>query len=228
MADRKQYMKEWRLINKEKLKEYNKNYRLKNKDYIKQYQLRNKEKLKEYKKQWYHDNKEHKKQYNKQWNIDNKEHRKQYHRENREHIRQRKKQHYQENKEYCNQYNKQKYKTDLKYNLNDRMSRAIRLSLKGNKAGRKWEDLVGYTVEDLKKRLESTLPAQCTWRGFLDGKLHIDHIIPKSVFNYSKPEHIDFKNCWSLSNLQLLSAEENLRKNAKLYEPFQPSFKMAI
>ena len=191
MADRKEYMKEWQLKNKEKLK-----------------------------------------QYHKQWNIDNKEYRKQYCVNNKEHIKQQKKQYYQKNKEhkreYYRQYEKQKYKTDLKYNLNDRMGSAIRGSLKGNKAGRKWEDLVGYTVMDLKKRLESTLPAQCTWQDFLNGKLHIDHIIPKKYFNYTKPEHIDFKRCWSLRNLQLLSAEKNLRKNAKLYKPFQPALKMAI
>jgi len=55
-------------------------------------------------------------------------------------------------------------------------------------------------------------------------KWHIDHIIPVSAFNFTKPEHIDFNKCWALSNLQPLWAEENLSKHKKLKEAFQPSF----
>lgn len=33
----------------------------------------------------------------------------------------------------------------------------------------------------------------------------------------------DFKRCWALRNLQLLPAKDNLRKNAKIGKPFQPS-----
>jgi len=178
---------------------------------------KNKEKQKQYHKQWEVNNKEHRKEYmkkyNKQWKINNNEYYKQY---------------YQENKEHRNEYKNKKHKTDLKFNLNHRISSAIRKSLKGNKAGKHWESLVGYTVKDLINHLKTTLPPHYTWQDYLEGKLHLDHIIPKSVFNFTKYTHIDFRNCWSLSNLQLLPAEENLIKGAKLYEPFQPSLKMAI
>ena len=117
-------------------------------------------------------------------------------------------------------------KTDLKYNLNRRMKTAIGMSLKGNKAGRHWEDLVGYTLINLIKRLKKTMPKGYTWQDFLEGKLHIDHIIPKNVFNFTKSEHIDFKRCWALNNLQLLPAKENLIKNDKLARPFQPALNM--
>ena len=53
------------------------------------------------------------------------------------------------------------------------------------------------------------------------GKWHIDHIIPKSVYNYTKPEHTDFKRCWALKNLQPLWASDNLSKNDKIDKPFQ-------
>jgi hypothetical protein len=52
---------------------------------------------------------------------------------------------------------------------------------------------------------------------------HIDHIIPKSVFNYTDAEHIDFKRCWALKNLQPLWAGENMSKGDSLVKPFQPS-----
>ena len=211
----------------------------KNKEDAKQYYIDNREKIKEYKKQYYIDNKEYYKQHSKQYYIDNKEYHKQYYQknkeyynqyyiDNKEHRNQYSKQWKIDNKEHMKQYQKQKRITDLKFNLNHRMSCAIWATLKGNKNGKRWEDLTGYTVKDLKKRLQSTMPEGYTWKDYLDGKLHIDHIIPKSVFNFTKYTHIDFRNCWSLSNLQLLPAEENLRKNAKLEKPFQPALKMAI
>ena len=55
------------------------------------------------------------------------------------------------------------------------------------------------------------------------GDWHIDHKIPISAFNFTKPEHEDFKRCWALSNLQPLWAKDNISKNAKLEKHFQPS-----
>jgi len=106
------------------------------------------------------------------------------------------------------------------------MSTAINLSLKGNKKGRHWEDLVGYTLKKLKNRLQKTMPEGYTWQDYMDGKLHIDHIIPKSIFNFTKPEHPDFKRCWALENLRLLPAKENQEKSNKLKKPFQSALKL--
>jgi len=100
---------------------------------------------------------------------------------------------------------------DLKYRLNCRIRCLINASLKrGIKNGRSWCKLTGYNFKQLKKRLNDTMPQNYTWQDFITGKLHIDHIIPVSAFNYDKPEHIDFKRCWTLKNLQLLPARENL------------------
>jgi 5-methylcytosine-specific restriction endonuclease McrA len=106
------------------------------------------------------------------------------------------------------------------------MSIAIGLALKGNKAGRRWETLVGYTLNDSMKHLKKTMPEGYCWQDFLQGELHIDHKVPKSVFNYTKPEHIDFKRAWASSNLQLLPAKENLIKHNKLTRPFQPALQI--
>lgn len=122
-------------------------------------------------------------------------------------------------------WNKKK-ETDLKFNLNCRMSKAIWNAVRENKANRKWEYLVGYTVDDLMIRLKSTMPCGYSWKDFLDGKLHIDHIIPKRVFNFSRPEEIDFLRCWALDNLRLLPAAENMSKQGLLSEPFQPALSL--
>ena len=85
--------------------------------------------------------------------------------------------------------------------LNSNISRAIHLSLKGTKAGRSWESIVDYTIYQLIERLKQTIPGSYTWQDYLNGKLHLDHIIPISVFNFSEARHIDFKRCWALENL---------------------------
>ena len=129
-------------------------------------------------------------------------------------------------KKYYKTYQSYRYKTDIKFKLSRNISRQIRRTLKIYKKSKHWEELLGYTCCDLKNHLQKTMPKGYTWQDFLDGKLHIDHIIPISVFNFTKPEHIDFKRCWALSNLQLLPARENIIKSNKLSQPFQPALKL--
>ena len=150
-----------------------------------------------------------------QWHKDNPEYAKRYYKDNLEKVR-----------KYHNQYNKDRDKIDLKFNLNRKIEKSIRLSLKGNKASRTWESLTGYTLNDLIERLNKTMPQGYDWQDCLSGELHIDHIIPISAFNFSKPEHTDFKRCWELENLQLLPAKENLIKHNNLDKPFQPALKI--
>jgi len=228
----KEYKKEYREKNKEKIKEQKRQYQLKNKEKIalhdKQRYLENREKIKENVKQYQLKNKEKLALHNKQRYLENKGKYKEYYLENKEKIQQYQLQNKEKRKEYFKQWMKEKRKTDLKFNLNSKMRNRIYLSLKGNKNGRHWEMLVGYSLNDLKKHLKSTMPKGYTWQDFMQGKLHIDHIIPVSVWNFTKPEHVDFKRCWSLENLQLLPASENLLKSNKLYKPFQPALKIKI
>jgi len=119
--------------------------------------------------------------------------------------------------------NAAKYRTLPKGRLNDSMSSRLNASLRGNKAGRHWEKLVGYTVNDLKRYLEKQFQAGMTWENYGRYGWHIDHIIPISAHNYDSPNDIDFKRCWSLNNLQPLWAKENISKKDKLTKPFQPS-----
>jgi hypothetical protein len=91
----------------------------------------------------------------------------------------------------------------------------------GSKAGRKTFDLLGYTVDDLRAHLEKQFTGGMSWDNY--GDWHIDHIIPLSAHNYSSPDHEDFKRAWALSNLQPLWAMDNIKKNARLSAPFQPS-----
>src|SRR6266576_4105097 len=80
--------------------------------------------------------------------------------------------------------------------INNRMSLAIGMALNGTKGKRTWESLVGYTVSDLRRHLESYFQPGMSWKRLLLGQIHIDHVIPKSKFRYSSTEdNIDFKRC---------------------------------
>jgi len=109
--------------------------------------------------------------------------------------------------------------------LNLAISGGIRKSLKNGKRGRHWEDLVGWTLEDLMCHLAKKFFPGMTWEnwGRGTGKWHIDHEIPINAFNFTSHRHPDFKRCWALQNLKPMWSEENLRKHAKLDKPFQPS-----
>jgi hypothetical protein len=103
-----------------------------------------------------------------------------------------------------------KLRSDLIYHLNRRLSCSIFQSIRDNKQGRRWEDLTVYTVEQLKEHLEAKFQPGMSWENY--GKWHIDHVIPKSWWEYEKPEDREFKQCWSLANLQPLWKIDNIKK----------------
>lgn len=204
---------------RETRKKYYKNNSGKIKKYCKQWRKNNLEKIREYDKQWRKNNSEKRREISNRYQKNNpgknKERAEQWAKNNPEKVRERKR-----------KWDKDKRKIDLKYNINEKMSCGIRASIKGNEKRRSWEKLVGYTLIDLIKRLKNTMPAGYTWQDYLQGKLHIDHIIPIDAFNFTRLEHTDFKRCWELENLQLLPARENLIKHTKLSKPFQPALRI--
>ncbi|MCW5706753.1 hypothetical protein [Shinella sp.] len=117
-----------------------------------------------------------------------------------------------------------KNKDSAKRKLDNGMCRSIHSTItRGSKGGRSWEVLVGYTSVELIAHIESLFLPGMTWDNYGRHGWHIDHIIPKSKFNYQTPDHIDFGRCWSLANLQPLWAYDNLSKKDRLTTEFQPS-----
>ena len=104
-----------------------------------------------------------------------------------------------------------RYYNDTKFRVDNVIGSSISTALKGKKDGRRWEILVGYTLDDLINHLEDNFEPWMNWSNY--GEWHIDHIKPKSWFKYEYPEDEEFKICWSLNNLQPLKKEYNLRKN---------------
>jgi hypothetical protein len=154
---------------------------------------------------------------NKRLRIQNKK----YREANSEKILTRAKTYQKVNKNKINLRTKKRFQTNSKLRINRSMSGYIAYSLKGNKENQHWETLIGYSLKELIKHLEKLFKPGMTWNNY--GEWHIDHIIPVSVHNFTKPEHRDFKRCWALKNLQPMWAKDNLRKQAKINKHFQPS-----
>ena len=188
------------------------------KEYLKQYREKNKERLKIFYRQWQVNNPERTKEATRRYREKYPERiiecNRQYVIKNRLEVLRRNEIWRKNNPDYMKNYKKHRRKIDIKFNLDHRMNTAIGYSLKNNKANRHWEDIVGYTLKDLIKRLTKTMPEGYNWKDFLEGKLHIDHILPKRLFGLE-----EFKQCWSLDNLRLLIKKENLLKRDSINNP---------
>ena len=206
----KTYTKEFYLKNnKEIIKKCNKTWFEKNKERVKKqrqnYYRINIEEIKAKNKEYRKNNKETIKQRTKKWYINNIENVKEYKRKYGKNPK---------NKENANLRYKLRYDNDFVYRLNYAMGSAIYRSLKGNKVGRHWEDLVGYKLNDLKQHLEKQFKPDMNWNNY--GKWHIDHIIPINLWIFESYNDIEFRLCWSLANLQPLWAVDNLLKGIKI------------
>jgi hypothetical protein len=105
-----------------------------------------------------------------------------------------------------------KYRNDPQYRLNARISNAVRVSLKGVKCRRRWQSLVGYSIDQLRVHIERQFVAGMTWANY-GPTWHIDHILPLVSFTYETAEDPDFRAAWALSNLRPLWARDNMSKN---------------
>lgn len=118
------------------------------------------------------------------------------------------------------QYQKNKRNSKIENIINSCISSGIYASLKGKKNWGHWEDLVGYTVEDLKQHLESLWEPWMSWGNYgkKEGQWSIDHIKPITKFNITDYNCQDFKDCWKLPNLRPLNHIQNISKGNKYYE----------
>jgi hypothetical protein len=121
-----------------------------------------------------------------------------------------------------------KRRTTAKGKLNSSIACRVGFSLgQGVKAGRTWEELLGFTVDQLKKHLEKRFKPGMTWDNY-GSHWSIDHKVPVAVYNFEHPDDIDFRLCWSLKNLQPLEVKLNSRKKDKIEKPFQPALALRV
>ena len=77
----------------------------------------------------------------------------------------------------------------------------------------KTEKLLGCTFKELKAYLEKKFKVGMTWENYGLYGWHIDHSKSLSSFNLKDPE--ERKKAWHYTNLQPMSAKENLQKHSK-------------
>lgn len=121
---------------------------------------------------------------------------------------------YGNNRENVNKYRREYRKRTPKNLLTERIRHLINYSLrrKGIERVNKCWGLLGYSVEELKERLNKTMPKGYNWQDFLEGKLDIDHIKCIKDFNYNNINDKGFKECWDINNLRLLTVYDNRSK----------------
>jgi hypothetical protein len=104
----------------------------------------------------------------------------------------------------------------IEHNLRSR----INFAMKGRAKTTRSIELVGCTVEQLRKHIESKFLLGMNWDNYGFRGWHIDHIIPCAMFDLLNPEQQ--KKCFHWSNLQPLWATENLSKGIRVKEYLSP------
>lgn len=120
-----------------------------------------------------------------------------------------------------------RYKTDPAFKAKERMRRYLRKSSKkyqwvsdqlATSAKRKgarskiWQ-LLGYSADDLVAHLQRQLTGKMTMKDFMNGKIHIDHIVPQKAFDLNNLDEL--RACHALTNLRPMWAKDNIKKSAK-------------
>jgi tRNA-binding EMAP/Myf-like protein len=110
---------------------------------------------------------------------------------------------------------KQRLRTQLrkKAKLHPKLDDLIRSAIRTGGSSGKVEVVCGYAVADLVKHLERQFIGGMCWQAFMNGEIHIDHIIPQAAFDLSDLD--ETRKCWAMSNLQPLWAADNIRKGAR-------------
>ncbi len=105
--------------------------------------------------------------------------------------------------------------SDPAFRLRGRISVRLSSMLHG-KAGRGTEELLGYTMQELRVHIERQFAKGMSWAALARGEIEIDHILPVSSFNIVSPDDPDFKVCWGLTNLRPMWAIDNRKKSDKV------------
>ncbi|KKN61319.1 hypothetical protein LCGC14_0523100 [marine sediment metagenome] len=143
---------------------------------------------------------------------------KRYYLANQERIKNKRKNYYNDNKEKVLKCNKL-WNTANSEKMSEYHS---------SKRGESITKYLPYSIDKLKKHIESQWETWMNWDNYgkykLDSwndndsstwKWNIDHIVPRSALVYDSMMHANFCKCWALDNLRPVSAKENLYKGSK-------------
>jgi hypothetical protein len=108
--------------------------------------------------------------------------------------------------------NRTRWKTDLNFKiagiLRDRLHKGLKS--KGIRKTISAVKLIGCTIEQLKKHIESQFLLGMSWKNYRHDTWHIDHIKPCNTFDLTDP--IQQRQCFHYTNLRPLWAKDNLSR----------------
>lgn len=107
-----------------------------------------------------------------------------------------------------------KMMNDVEFRTKKRLRGRIYVALKRGVKSESTIQLLGCSIEYFKQYFESLFTDEMSWDKYIDGGIHIDHIIPCSHFNLTDP--LEQKKCFHYTNLQPLWGIDNLRKGVSL------------
>jgi hypothetical protein len=120
-------------------------------------------------------------------------------------------------RDYHREYLRRKLKTDVNYALACRVRTRINAALKeGTSKKAHSMQLLGCSAEQYRAYLEGQFRRGMTWGKVMDGKVHIDHRTPCSVFNLQ--DITEQKQCFHCTNTRPMWPSENMSKNDSLDE----------
>ena len=142
-----------------------------------------------------------------------------YEQRNKTKIAIRKKKYRENNKEKILERNKKwkhkKYHSDINYRIECILRARLHKTLSSNKKLDKTLSLLGCSINEFKKHIEKQFKEGMSWDNWSHETWHIDHIKSISSYDLSDPEQR--RECFHYTNLQPLSAFENLRKQKKRF-----------
>lgn len=109
---------------------------------------------------------------------------------------------------------RERRKNDTEFCLSERIKSNFIYSMKTKKQYKN-NSFHKYTSFEIKDYIEH-LKKDILWDEFKKNKtdIHIDHIIPISIYNFLNEE--DIKRCWNPFNLRLIESEKNMEKHNKI------------
>ena len=180
---------------------------IKRKEYQKKYRLDSKERKKQYDREYYYLHKEKRKKIATEWIKNNPEQykiivKRCYNKNKKSRIKRQV------------EYEKKRLKVDYAFKLKKRLRTRLRDALRGKAIkSKKTLELLGIPdFEFFLTWMESKFKEGMNWQNIR--LWHIDHIIPCSHFDLTKPE--EQAKCFHYTNLQPLWASENLSKGNRI------------
>lgn len=108
-------------------------------------------------------------------------------------------------------WKRNKYRNDIQFRLTTLLRARLKSAIKGTAKKSSALKLIGCSIPQVRKHLESQFIDGMTWDNH--GDWHIDHIKPCAAFDLTNED--EQRECFHYSNLQPLWASENMRKGAK-------------